>query len=72
MGEYYSIIENNSYIWLERTGGEERGGGMEKVEEEGGDLCSLNNCIKCKVHQSNAIFGRNVSYEGGGKAGKGE
>ena len=40
---------------------------MEKVEEEGGDLCSLNNCIKCKVHQSNAIFGRNVSYEGGGQ-----
>ena len=55
---------------------EEEGGGGEgkgRVEEEGGDLCSLNNCIKCKVHQSNAIFGRNVSYEeGGGKAGKGE
>ena len=85
MGEYYFIIENNSYIWLEGTGGEERGGGMERVEEEGeggrgkgkgrrgrGDLCNLNNCIKCKVHQSNAIFGRNVSYEGGGEAGKGE
>ena len=44
---------------------------MEKVEEEGGDLCSLNNCIKCKVHQSNAIFGRNVSYEGGARQAKG-